>query len=209
MLLACHAAMSFGGVSAPQRRSRVVQSVTMLADEDPIGSPFVKAINSLQEAIQNSPAANFKAKLAKMQAGDYDEAAVRASLEAYIAEPAVMFSFTTCTCPEPSAAEDCGIREWSNLRVCQDPSVSRPRRSWMAMVPSTLLSVRSSKRADIQQRADTLHGSALSPMQSSTRLKVAIRFVRSSQKKLGARAFQPSMLAVPLWAAAMTAAWAA
>ena len=66
-----------------------------MQQDDPIGSPLIKAINSLQEAFQNSPAANFKAKLAKMQAGDYDEAAIKAKLESYIAEPAVMFSFTT------------------------------------------------------------------------------------------------------------------
>lgn len=59
------------------------------------GSPFIKAINSLQEALQNSPIAQAKKSLAKMQAGDYDEAAVKAKLDAYIAEPAVMFSFTT------------------------------------------------------------------------------------------------------------------
>ena len=67
----------------------------MADDDDVIGSPVIKAINALQEAIQNSPAAQFKKGLAKMQAGDYDEAAVKAKLEAYIAEPAVMFSFTT------------------------------------------------------------------------------------------------------------------
>ena len=50
---------------------------------------------ALQEAVQSSPAAAFKKNLAKMQAGDYDEAEVQAKLNAYIAEPAVMFSFTT------------------------------------------------------------------------------------------------------------------
>ena len=74
-------------------RSNTRSAVRM--QEDPTGSPFIKAINAFQEAIQQSPAANFKAKLAKMQAGDYDEVAVKAKLDAYMAEPAVMFSFTT------------------------------------------------------------------------------------------------------------------
>ena len=42
-----------------------------------------------------SPAATFKKGLAKMQAGDYDETAIKAKLDSYISEPAVMFSFTT------------------------------------------------------------------------------------------------------------------
>ena len=54
-----------------------------------------QAINSLQESIQNSPAAQFKKGLAKMQAGSYDEPAVQAKLTSLLAEPAVMFSFTT------------------------------------------------------------------------------------------------------------------
>ena len=93
VLLACHAAHAFAGPSAAPRS----RAVRMMAgnDDDPIGSPFIKAINTLQEAIQSSPAAAFKKGLAKMQAGDYDEGAVQAKLNAYIAEPAVMFSFTT------------------------------------------------------------------------------------------------------------------
>ena len=55
----------------------------------------MQAVNSLQEALQTSPAAQFKKNLAKMQAGDYDQAAVKAQLDGYIAEPAMMFSFTT------------------------------------------------------------------------------------------------------------------
>ena len=67
----------------------------MKMSADPTGNPFIMAINTLQEALQNSPVAEFKNKLAKLQAGNYDEAATKARLEAYIAEPAVMFSFTT------------------------------------------------------------------------------------------------------------------
>jgi hypothetical protein len=67
----------------------------MAEGDDPTANPFIQAINSFQVAIQNSPVAEFKSKFAKLQAGDYDEAAVRAQLEDYIAQPAVMFSFTT------------------------------------------------------------------------------------------------------------------
>jgi hypothetical protein len=54
-----------------------------------------EAINSLQEAFQTSPVANIKKSLAKAQAGSYDEPAIRTKLEGLMAEPAVMFSFTT------------------------------------------------------------------------------------------------------------------
>lgn len=70
----------------------------MMADgtPDPIDSPFLNLINSLQEAIQTSPAAAFKAKLAKLQAGDYDEAAVALALADQIkTTPCIMYSFTT------------------------------------------------------------------------------------------------------------------
>ena len=73
-----------------------VRVVRMVADEDPIGNPFIKAINTLQESIQNSPAAKFKAGLAKLQAGDYDVAATKAELDGLIEKNGVvMFSFTT------------------------------------------------------------------------------------------------------------------
>jgi glutaredoxin 3 len=67
----------------------------MAEGDDPTANPFIQAINSFQVALQNSPVAEFKSKFAKLQAGDYDEAAVKAQLEDYIAQPAVMFSFTT------------------------------------------------------------------------------------------------------------------
>lgn len=72
--------------------------VHMMADgtPDPTDSPFLNLINSLQEAIQTSPAAAFKAKLAKLQAGDYDEAAVAAAVADQIkTTPCIMYSFTT------------------------------------------------------------------------------------------------------------------
>jgi len=67
-----------------------------MRDEDPTGSPLIQAINSLQEALQNSPVAKFKAGLAKLQAGNYDVEATRAELNRLIAEePVLMLSFTT------------------------------------------------------------------------------------------------------------------
>ena len=83
---------AFAGAAVPHGRAR---TAVRMSEDDPTGSPFIKAINSLQEAIQSSPAAQFKAKLAKMQAGNYDEAAVKKQLGDLMAEPAVMFSFTT------------------------------------------------------------------------------------------------------------------
>ena len=75
---------------------RIKRNKKDYCNQKTVGNPFVKAINSFQEAVQNSPAAAFKKNLAKAQAGSYDEAATRAELNALIAEPAVMFSFTTC-----------------------------------------------------------------------------------------------------------------
>ena len=85
------AATSFamGGHVRTMRRSHIkMQDV----DTD---SPVYQAINKLQEFFQNSPAAQFKKNLAKMQAGDYDESAINAKLDSLIEQPAVMFSFTT------------------------------------------------------------------------------------------------------------------
>ena len=87
-------ALCVGAATAP--RSTTVRAAVRMQSEDPTANPFIQAINSLQEAIQNSPAANFKEKLAKMQAGDYDKPAVSAKLESLISDNgAVMFSFTT------------------------------------------------------------------------------------------------------------------
>ena len=54
------------------------------------------AMALLQEAMQESPVATLKKGFAKLQAGEYDEAAVKAKLEAQISDtPAIMYSFTT------------------------------------------------------------------------------------------------------------------
>ena len=89
VLCAC-AAHGFVATTAP--RHLVGRSAVRMANEDPTGSPFIQAINALQEAIQTSPFANFKSKIAKMQAGDYDVASVKAALDGYISEPVMMFS---------------------------------------------------------------------------------------------------------------------
>eukprot|EP00965_Chrysotila_dentata_P141860 4688789-Pleurochrysis_carterae.AAC.1 len=50
----------------------------------------------MQESLQTSPAAKLKQGLAKLQAGDYDETAVKAQLDSLIKTNAcIMFSFTT------------------------------------------------------------------------------------------------------------------
>ena len=96
ILLVLAAVNSVGAFTAGAVAPRVRhQQVRMMADDVDLDNPFLKAINGLQEAFQNSPAATFKKGLAKMQAGDYDETAIKAKLDSYISEPAVMFSFTT------------------------------------------------------------------------------------------------------------------
>ena len=48
VLLATHATHAFGsGSYAPQRTSR---AAVKMVEDDPTGSPFIKAINQLQEA---------------------------------------------------------------------------------------------------------------------------------------------------------------
>jgi hypothetical protein len=75
------------------RRSSVVRA---MAEPDPLANPMLGFINSLQEAIQTSPAAKFKAGLAKLQAGDYDSEAVRSELNTRISSTScLMYSFTT------------------------------------------------------------------------------------------------------------------
>mmetsp|Transcript_22544 Transcript_22544/g.72900 ORF Transcript_22544/g.72900 Transcript_22544/m.72900 type:complete len:109 (+) Transcript_22544:14-340(+) len=75
------------------RRSPVVPT---MAEPDPLANPLLGFINSLQETIQTSPAAKFKAGLAKLQAGDYDVATVQSELNTRIrSTPCLMYSFTT------------------------------------------------------------------------------------------------------------------
>eukprot|EP00879_Flechtneria_rotunda_P001282 GHRR01001431.1.p1 GENE.GHRR01001431.1~~GHRR01001431.1.p1 ORF type:complete len:186 (+),score=56.03 GHRR01001431.1:96-653(+) len=60
-------------------------------------NPFESAINILTVALKNSPINEGKKALAKAQAGDYDNAAVRAKVEQYINDNKVMvFSWSGC-----------------------------------------------------------------------------------------------------------------
>ena len=45
---------------------------------------FQNLINQISEAVTNSPVNNLKKGIAKAQAGDYDEAAIRAKVESYL-----------------------------------------------------------------------------------------------------------------------------
>ncbi len=91
-----HAAQAAHGATTKPADARAPLLHMMAGTPDPTDSPFLNLINSLQEAIQTSPAAAFKAKLAKLQAGDYDEAAVAASVTDQIKNtPCIMYSFTT------------------------------------------------------------------------------------------------------------------
>lgn len=66
-------------------------------EDDPTASPIMQAVNWLSQSVQQSPVAGLKKGLAKLQAGDYDEATTRAELDALIADnPVMVFSFTTC-----------------------------------------------------------------------------------------------------------------
>jgi glutaredoxin 3 len=59
--------------------------------------PGEKLINRISVGVTNSFLNDGKIMLAKAQAGDYDEVAMKAKLEAYIKEDAVVvFSWTTC-----------------------------------------------------------------------------------------------------------------
>ena len=92
LLLFTSPASCFVGATA---RLAVHRTRSLSMSEDPTSSPFIQAINKFQEAIQTSPAAAVKKNLAKLQAGNYDEVEVRAKLDELLAQPAVMFSFTT------------------------------------------------------------------------------------------------------------------
>ena len=78
-------ALSLPSSTRSARLPSVARASVLTCAEDPTGNPFIQAINGLQEAIQNSPAAKFKKGLAKLQAGDYDEIAMRAQLDGIIA----------------------------------------------------------------------------------------------------------------------------
>ena len=98
MLVAVVAGSAFFVPAASASRAAAARPAVRMSsgDEDPMANPLIQAVNSLQEAMQNSPVANLKQSLAKMQAGDYDVDAVSARLNGLISDtPAVMFSFST------------------------------------------------------------------------------------------------------------------
>lgn len=96
MLAAAIAGYAFAPTAATARVGPTVRLAVRMSGDDPTANPFTQAINSFQEAMQNSPIANFKQSVAKMQAGEYDEATVSARLNGLIADtPVVMFSFST------------------------------------------------------------------------------------------------------------------
>jgi glutaredoxin 3 len=90
------AAVGHVGQSRRVSRPRVVCGATPEGKES--SSSFVEnMINGLTVAIQSSPLADGKKRMAIAQAGLYDAQAVKARMEQYIAENKVMiFSFSTC-----------------------------------------------------------------------------------------------------------------
>jgi len=93
LLLLLSPASAFAATGRPLATPR--HNALRMADDVNLDNPFLVAINGLQEAMQTSNVAKFKAKFAKLQAGKYDEVAVNAKLDQLMAEPAIMFSFTT------------------------------------------------------------------------------------------------------------------
>jgi len=90
------AGAGFVAPTAAAARVSPIRPAVRMSSDDPMANPVTQAINSFQETIQNSPIANFKQSLAKLQAGDYDVDAVSARLNGLIDDtPVVMFSFST------------------------------------------------------------------------------------------------------------------
>lgn len=65
----------------------------------PRADAFNNMINQLSEVVTNSPVNNLKKGIAKVQAGAYDEAAIRAKVDAYLSDNAVSCSFVSVICP--------------------------------------------------------------------------------------------------------------
>lgn len=57
---------------------------------------FQNLINRISEAVTNSPVNNLKKRIAKVQAGDYDEAATRAKVDNYLNDNPVSTCETRC-----------------------------------------------------------------------------------------------------------------
>ena len=65
--------------SAPFRQRRPAQQLTVTRAD-----MFQNMINQLSEVVTNSPVNNLKKGIAKVQAGDYDEAAIKSKLDSYL-----------------------------------------------------------------------------------------------------------------------------
>ncbi|DBB16626.1 hypothetical protein WJX82_010972 [Trebouxia sp. C0006] len=76
----------------PQRCQRVRRRAQVTRADG-----FQNLINQISEVVTNSPVNNLKKGIAKVQAGDYDEAAIRAKVDNYLNDnPVVVFSWTGC-----------------------------------------------------------------------------------------------------------------
>jgi hypothetical protein len=84
----------------------------------PVRAGLSDLINTFTVAIQNSPLAAGKAALAKLQAGEYDEAKTQATLDRYIADnPVMMFSFSSCPfCVKAKKVLDDAGARWVSRR---------------------------------------------------------------------------------------------
>eukprot|EP00931_Biecheleriopsis_adriatica_P061128 TRINITY_DN36746_c0_g1_i1.p2 TRINITY_DN36746_c0_g1~~TRINITY_DN36746_c0_g1_i1.p2 ORF type:complete len:132 (-),score=27.06 TRINITY_DN36746_c0_g1_i1:294-689(-) len=83
---------------SPQSRRVALQADKERTDEERLQfmeSPLGQLIGGAAKLLSSGPLNEGKIWFAKMQAGEYDEAAVAAKLESYISSnPAVMFSFS-------------------------------------------------------------------------------------------------------------------
>lgn len=84
-------------VRSQKSKTRFMVQASSSDDDSKSSSLFESMINGLTVAIQKSPLAEGKKRLAQLQAGDYDAAAIKSKVDAYIANnPVIIFSFSTC-----------------------------------------------------------------------------------------------------------------
>lgn len=81
-----------------QRRAQGATDEQKKSDDERLefmNSPVGQAIGFIAKGLSSGPLNDGKIWFAKMQAGEYDEAAVSAKLQSYISDnPVVMFSFS-------------------------------------------------------------------------------------------------------------------
>ncbi|CAK0843932.1 unnamed protein product [Prorocentrum cordatum] len=91
---------AFVGARAPPPRGAVAVRAQSQEEKDKerlefMDSPIGQAIGAFAKFLSDSPLNDGKIAFAKMQAGDFDEAAVGKKVDAYLANnAAVMFSFS-------------------------------------------------------------------------------------------------------------------